>query len=272
MYFIDRVTIDSILYQQTRHVFAWGMWNISKWMVHTCLMSAILVYTMSISKALVHVKPTQCPHIALHASLASLHRQAEFSLQPDWQSQYINFSSPSGETAQSESIGSKLTALISHPNSRGSLLLPYQDWTCRNTRKECILAEPLVGGRVLSLVVYESLGSDHLLGTDVSRHIKSFELLHIVHHHPQLLSGFSNAHFITLFIVAYGKMRTKLYTAFCEHEGFLFALSKWSTSGFTDIRTHVCLHLLYVDELSWLAWLWLNKNDLPSCQPCQQYD
>ena len=39
----------------------------------TCLMSAILVYTMSISKALVHVKPTQNPHIAVHASLAFLH-------------------------------------------------------------------------------------------------------------------------------------------------------------------------------------------------------
>ena len=69
---------------------------------------------VQISKALVHVKATQCPHIALHASLACLHRQAELSLQPDWQSQYINLSSRSGE------------------------------------------AEPLVGGRVLSLVIYES--------------------------------------------------------------------------------------------------------------------
>ena len=79
----------------------------------TCLMSAILVCTMSISKALVHSNPTQCPHIALHASLAFPHRQAEFSLQPDWQSQYINLSSRSGEAARSEPIGSKLPALIS---------------------------------------------------------------------------------------------------------------------------------------------------------------
>ena len=122
----------------------------------TCLMSAILVYTMSLSKALAHVKPTQCPHIALHASLAFPHRQAVFSLQPDWQSQYINLSNRSGEAACSEPIGSKLPALISHPNSRGSLSLPYQDWTSRNTRKGCILAEPLVGGRALSLVVDES--------------------------------------------------------------------------------------------------------------------
>ena len=116
----------------------------------TCLMNAILVCTMSISKALVHVKATQCPHIALHAYLTCLHRQAEFSLQPDWQSQLTNMSSRSGETAQSEPIGSKVPALISHPNSRGPLSLSYQDW---NTRKEYISAEPLVGGRVLSLVI-----------------------------------------------------------------------------------------------------------------------
>ena len=66
----------------------------------TCLMNAILVCTMSISKALVHIKPTQCPHISLHASLTFLHRQAKFSLQPDWQSHYINLSSRSGEAAR----------------------------------------------------------------------------------------------------------------------------------------------------------------------------
>ena len=71
--------------------------------------------------------------------------------------------------------------------------------------------------------------SSHLFETEVSRHIKSFELLHIVHHHHQLLSGFSNAHVITLRIVEDDKMRAKLYTASCEHEGFLFALSKRST-------------------------------------------
>ena len=71
----------------------------------TCLMSAILVCTMSISKALVHVKPTQCPHCML--------------LWPSYTDKLNSLCNPigsqSGEAARSEPIARKLPALISHP-------------------------------------------------------------------------------------------------------------------------------------------------------------
>lgn len=57
-----------------------NMPEMSKMVEEECNQSASC--PMSSSNALVQVKPTQCPYIALHASLAFLYRQAEFSSHP----------------------------------------------------------------------------------------------------------------------------------------------------------------------------------------------
>ena len=116
-----------------------------------------------------------------------------------------------------------LPALISHPNSRGSLSLPYQDW---NTRKEYILAEPLVGGRVLSLVIDErpwrAIICFRRKYLAISRVLNCFTLYIIIIN----FSPASAMLTLSLLIVEDGKMRVKLYTAFCEHEGFFLPFRK----------------------------------------------